>query len=263
MSYEGAVIIKIEDVTFYYESVKVLDGITIEVQRGEFLGLIGPNGSGKTTLLRCISGVLKPRVGVIYVDGQRIDKLKLIEVAQICASVPTELSSEFNLTVSDFVFLGRYPYVKGIWWESKEDEQIVEEVLKTFRIHHLADRKLSEISSGEKQRALLAKAVAQKPKVMLVDEPSAHLDLKYKLEVMEYLKELSRRKITIIAASHDVNLLSKYCDRIIILNSGKIVSFGRPEEVITEELIRKVYGVEATVMRNGNETFVVPKRPLR
>ena len=110
---------------------------------------------------------------------------------------------------------------------------------------------------------LLAKAVTQRPKVMLVDEPSAHLDLKYKLEVMEYFRELSRSKITIIAASHDVNLLSKYCDRVIILNKGKIVSFGQPKEVITEKLIREVYGVEAVIRRDGNEIFVIPKRPLR
>lgn len=263
MLHEGAVMIKIEGITFCYGSIKVLDGITIEVRRGEFLGLIGPNGSGKTTFLRCISGVLKPRVGVIYIDGQRIDKLKLIEIAKICASVPTELPDECNLTVSDFVFLGRHPYVKGIWWESKDDEQIVKDAMETFQISCLANRRLGEISSGEKQRVLLAKVVAQKPKVMLVDEPSAHLDLKYKLEVMEYLKEFSRNKMTIIAASHDVNLISKYCDRIIMLNNGKIVSFGQPEDVLTEELIRDVYGIEVAVMRYESEIFVIPKKPLR
>jgi iron complex transport system ATP-binding protein len=150
-----------------------------------------------------------------------------------------------------------------MWWESKEDEQIVENALKTFKLEPLANRKLSELSSGEQARVLLAKAVVQRPQVMLVDEPSAHLDLRYKLEVMEELRALSRSGITVITASHDLNLMSKFCDRVLMISNGKIVSFGLPADVMTEENIRDVYGVEVRIFREDDEIYAIPKRSVR
>jgi iron complex transport system ATP-binding protein len=255
--------IRIEGVSFSYGSVEALRGLTIEGKRGEFIGLIGPNGSGKSTLLRCINGILKPKAGCIMVDGNEVNKMKLSEMAQLCANVPTEFPEDFNLTILDLVFMGRYPYVQGLWWEKKEDEDIVLKALQDFQVEHLKERKMSEISSGERQRALLAKAVVQTPKIMLVDEPSAHLDLKYKLESMEHLRSLLANGISIIVASHDINLLAKYCDKVIILSKGEIVAFGDPKEVITEELIRDVYGVEAEVMRNNGSIFIIPKTTVK
>ncbi|HUL39600.1 MAG TPA: ABC transporter ATP-binding protein [Methanomassiliicoccales archaeon] len=262
MPAEG-MLLRIEDVEFSYEAVHTLNGVRFEARPGEFLGLIGPNGSGKTTLLRCINGLLKPQKGAIYLEGSQVSKMKLSEIAKVCAGVPTDIPDDFNISVEEYVYLGRYPHVENIWWEEREDEEQVEHAIECFELDPLRRRKLFEVSSGEKERVLLAKAVVQEPKVLLVDEPSAHLDLKFKLEVMERLHELSRRGITVIVASHDINLLIKYCDRVIIMKNGGIVKCGSPEEVMTPELIRDVYEVEAVVVREDGELVAVPKRPLR
>jgi iron complex transport system ATP-binding protein len=230
---------------------------------GEFIGLLGPNGSGKTTLMRCINGLLRPQKGTVVIDGKDIAKMKLKEIAKVCANVPAECNEDFNLTVQELIFLGRYPHVDGMWWESKRDETVVMEAIKEFHLEALVDRHLNELSSGEKERALLAKAVVQKPKVLLADEPSAHLDLRYKLEIMENLRNLSRQGVTVITASHDMNLTSKYCDRVIMLGSGRIVASGTPIEVITEERIREIYQVEVSVFRDGDEIFAIPRRAVR
>jgi len=255
--------VKIDGIRFSYGNHEALKGLDIEGRKGQFIGLIGPNGSGKSTLLRCINGILKPNIGSIMVDGQDVTKLKLSELAQVCGNVPTEFPDDFNLTVLDLVFMGRYPYVQALWWEKKEDEDIVVQALKDFNVYDLKERKIGEISSGEKQRTLLAKAVVQTPKIMLVDEPSAHLDLKYKLESMEHLKGLVNNDMSIIVASHDINLLVKYCDKVIILSKGQIVAYGEPNEVITPELIRDVYGVVAEVYRNNGDIFIIPKTTVK
>jgi iron complex transport system ATP-binding protein len=257
------VTVKVCGISFGYNGKNTLNDINIECGRGEFIGLIGPNGSGKTTLLRCINGVLKPKVGTILVDGKNIDKMKIKEIAKVCANVPTDAAEDLALSVHEFVFLGRYPYVTGMWWESKDDEAIVANALKTFKLEALANRKLSELSSGEQSRVLLAKAVVQRPQVMLVDEPSAHLDLRYKLEVMEELRSLARSGITVITASHDLNLMAKFCDRVLMIGGGKIVSFGLPADVMTEQNIEEVYGVEVRLIREDGEIYAIPKRSIR
>lgn len=248
---------------FGYAGKETLHGVSFDAYPGEFIGLIGPNGSGKTTLMRCINGLLRPQKGSIVMDGRPVEKMKIKEVARICANVPADCNEDFSLTVQELVFLGRYPHVDGMWWESKKDEGVVIQAIKQFNLEALVDRKLSELSSGEKERALLAKAVVQNPKVLLADEPSAHLDLRYKLEVMENLKEMSRQGVTVITASHDMNLTSKFCDRVIMLSSGKVIANGKPSEVITEERIREIYNVEVKVFRDGDEIFAVPKRSIR
>ncbi|OPY32399.1 MAG: Cobalamin import ATP-binding protein BtuD [Methanomassiliicoccales archaeon PtaU1.Bin124] len=255
--------VTISDVHFTYGGKETLKGITFDARAGEFIGLIGPNGSGKTTLMRCINSMLRPQKGTIIVDGKDVSKLKVKEVARICANVPADCNEDFNLSVQELVFLGRYPHVDGMWWESKRDESVVKETMHKFELDNLAGRKLSELSSGEKARALLAKAVVQAPKVLLADEPSAHLDLRYQLEVMERLRELSRQGVCVITVSHDMNLTSKYCDRVLMLDQGNIAAMGRPSEVITAERIRDVYGVEVSVFRDGDEIFAIPRKAIR
>ena len=257
------VMVQADNVTFGYGGKTTLNDVSFQAKAGEFIGLIGPNGSGKTTLMRCINGLLRPQKGSVFIDGKSIEKMKLKEIAKLCANVPADCSEDFSLTVQELIFLGRYPHVDGMWWESKSDENVVLDAIKEFRLEELVDRHLNELSSGEKARALLAKAVVQKPKVLLADEPSAHLDLRYKLEVMENLHNLSRQGVTVITASHDMNLTSKYCDRVIMLGYGKMVAIGKPEEVITAELIREVYGVEVSVFKDGDEIFAIPRRSIR
>jgi len=255
--------IAIEGVRFGYNGADVLQGVEFAARPGEFVGLIGPNGSGKSTLLRLMNGILRPKVGTIMLEGRDLDKMRIDEIARVCANVPTEFSEDFNLSVQELVFMGRYPFSKGSWWDGQEDEAMVVEAMNKFGVYHLKDRKFAELSSGEQQRVLLAKAVVQCPRVMLVDEPSAHLDLRYKLEVMEHLRALLSGNVTIVIASHDLNLLAKYCDRVMILSQGRIVALGSPEEVITPEMVERVYGVEVVVLRDGEDVFAIPKRTRR
>ncbi len=213
--------------------------------------------------MRLMNKILRPEVGTIWLEGQDLSKMKVDEIAKVCANVPTEFTEDFNMSVQNLVFLGRYPFAKGLWWDNKEDEEMVVEAMKRFGVYHLKDRNFSELSSGEAQRVLLAKAVVQCPRVLLVDEPSAHLDLKYKLEVMEHLRDMLSGNVTIVIASHDLNLLAKYCDKVMILSKGKIVAFGTPEEVITAEMVERVYGVEVVILKDGEDIYAIPKRTRR
>lgn len=263
MAAEPTVSLAIDGVRFGYNGADILNDVQFEAHSGELIGLIGPNGSGKSTLLRLMNGILTPKRGTIMMEGRDLDKMKIDEVARICANVPTEFSEDFNLSVQELVALGRYPFSKGLWWDTSEDEGLVMEAMKKYGVYHLRDRRFSELSSGEGQRVLLAKAMVQCPRVMLVDEPSAHLDLRYKLEVMEHLREMLSGNVTIVIASHDLNLLARYCDKVMILSKGKIVAMGTPEEVITPEMVAEVYGVDVAVIKDGDSIFAIPRRTRR
>jgi iron complex transport system ATP-binding protein len=263
MAAESTISMVIDGIRFGYNGTELLHGIEFEIKSGELVGLIGPNGSGKSTLLRLMNGILKPKMGTIFMEGRELNKMKIDEIARICANVPTEFSEDFNLSVQELVALGRYPFSKGMWWDSREDEEMVVEAMKKYGVDHLRDRRFSELSSGEGQRVLLAKAMVQCPRIMLVDEPSAHLDLRYKLEVMEHLRDMLSGNVTIVIASHDLNLLAKYCDKVIILSKGRIVAMGTPEEVITPEIVGNVYGVDVVVIKDGDSIYAIPRRTRR
>ena len=263
MAAEPTVSLAIDGIRFGYNGTDVLDNVQFEAHSGELIGLIGPNGSGKSTLLRLMNGILKPKLGTILMEGRDLDKMKIDEIARICANVPTEFSEDFNLSVKELIALGRYPFSKGLWWDTNEDEELVVGAMKKYGVYHLRDRLFSELSSGEGQRVLLAKAMVQCPRVMLVDEPSAHLDLRYKLEVMEHLREMLSGNVTIVIASHDLNLLARYCDKVMILSKGKIVALGTPEEVITPEMVAQVYGVDVVVIKDEDGIFAIPRRTRR
>ena len=267
MSCEDELVVKVDDISFSYGTKrnlcsKTLKGITINAGKGQLIGIMGPNGCGKTTFMRCINKVLKPQEGAIYIDGKDVDRLKMMEIAKICANIPADVPDDFHLSVEEFVSLGRYPYITGIWWEGEKDEQLVREAMDSYHVTHLCDRKLGELSSGEKARVLLAKGAVQQPKILLADEPSAHLDLKFKLQVMQALKDLSHQGVTVITASHDINLIAKYCDLVIVISEGSILSYGPPAEIIKEEIIRSVYGVEVSIVREGEGIYVIPLRPV-
>jgi iron complex transport system ATP-binding protein len=251
-------VLKLENMTFSYGVKKNLEDISFEIKPGEFVAILGKNGSGKTTLMRCINKILKIDSGTITVDDQNVKSLTLEELARLCTTVPADTSLDFSLTVRDFVALGRTPFLKSVWWEDEEDEKIIDQALWDFGITAYADRRLHELSSGERARVLLAKGVVQTPKIMLVDEPSAHLDIKYKVQVMELLKMLSEKGMAILMANHDINLLTRFCDRIILLHEGHIISDGRPEEVITAENIKKVFGIEVEMVTSNGIPYVLP-----
>ena len=235
--------------------------ISFSLPSGKLVGLIGPNGCGKTTLMRCINKMHPLTDGDILIDGESILPKTPAEVARLVSNVPAEMTASFGLTVFETIMLGRYPYLQNMWWETDEDESMVEDVMKKFGVHHLQDRPLNMLSSGERQRVLIAKAYVQNPRLMLVDEPTSHLDMKYKLNVMEYLRAMVKQDMTVLVAEHDISLMARYCDLCLIMKDGELVAYGNPKEVITEDLIRDVYDVEATVgFDRQGEIYVLPKR---
>lgn len=255
-------LLEVKDLQKYYEDgYHAVRGISYKIGSGLLVGLIGPNGCGKTTMMKCINRLHDPTSGDILIDGESVLDKGPGEVAKIVANVPAELRTSFGLTVFETVMLGRYPYLKNVWWETEDDESVVEDALRKFGVLHLQDRQLNMLSSGEMQRVLIAKAYVQEPRLMLVDEPTSHLDMKYKLDVMEYLNAMVKKDMTILVAEHDISLMARYCDLCIIMKKGEIVAIGNPKEVITPDLIREVYDVDASVgFDDDGELYVLPKR---
>jgi len=245
----------------YENGFHAVKNVSYKMEPGMLVGLIGPNGCGKTSMMRCINHMHKISSGDVFIDGESVLSKTPAEIAKKVSNVPAELKASFGLTVFETVMLGRYPYLKNIWWEAEEDETLVEETMKKFGVFHLKDRPLNMLSSGERQRALIAKAYVQEPRLMLVDEPTAHLDMRYKLEVMEYLTAMVKKDMSILVAEHDISLMARYCERCIIMKHGEIYAEGDPKEVITEDLIQEVYEVSASVgFDKDGELFVLPKR---
>ena len=255
------VLLSVCGLAFGYSTIDTLKDVDIVTHGGEFIALMGPNGSGKTTLMRCINKILNIRGGSVMIDGNDIKKMTRGEISRLCTTVPADIPTDFSLTTKDFVMLGRSPYVTNWWWETDEDTVIVEKAMWDFGISQYSERKIHELSSGERARALLAKGVVQKPKLMMVDEPSAHLDIKYKIQVMEMLKGLSRSGLTVIMASHDLNLVTRYSDKVLLLSDGKIVSYGNPSDVITEETIKEVFNIDIKVIQDEGIPYIIPKPP--
>jgi len=251
--------LEVDGVEFYYDSCKALDEISFQVGEGEFIGLVGPNGSGKTTLLKVIDRLLKPRSGVVYLDCRKISEMSWKELAREIAMVPQNTQLDFNFTVFDVVMMGRHPYLGRFSIEGELDEEKVKCWMKLTNTLHLAERSIKEISGGERQRVLIARALAQEPRVLLLDEPTANLDICYQIEIMSLLRSLVKKlRLTIICAIHDLNLAAKYSDRIILLNGGRIRKIGKPEEVLTRETLKEVFGVEAKIERDReSETLVI------
>jgi len=252
------ILLEMEDLWSGYQGKDVLKGVNLKIKRGEFLGLIGPNGSGKTTLLRSMSKILTPRRGKVLYRGKDIAKIGAKKLAQRIAVVPQLSVFTFSFTVEDFVLLGRIPYLPRFYLERKEDYLAAEEAMRLTKTLSFRERRINELSEGEKQRVVIARSLAQNPELLLLDEPAAHLDIRYQLEVFNLLRQLNQEKgITIVLVSHDLNLASQYASRLVLVNGGKIFSEGRPSEVITEENIQKVYKVRVRITQDEEGNPVV------
>jgi len=236
----------------------VLKDASFELRDGEVVGLLGPNGSGKSTLLRTIFGALKPLKGVVYLDGKKLEELERKEIAKLLGYLPQE-SSETGLKVKEVVMLGRTPYIHGISFK-EEDLNAVKKALKLVGLSGFEERRFSELSGGEKQKVLLARVFAQHTDVLLLDEPTAHLDISSQLEIMGLVRKKVREGCSALIAIHDINLASAYCDRLLLIKKGEIFTAGRPEEVITKENIREVYGADVDVRRIGGNVLVIPSK---
>jgi iron complex transport system ATP-binding protein len=251
--------ITVQELTFSYRSTPTLTNVTMQLHESEALGLIGPNGSGKTTLLKCINKILEPKQGKILLDKQAINKMSRIEVARQVGYVPqgTTGNSE-NLTVFETVLMGRRPHIS--WQTNQKDDEKVWEALETFGIEHLAMRNFYELSGGEQQRVLVARALAQEAKVLLLDEPTSSLDIKHQLEVMELTRQLVKKEnLSAIMAIHDLNLAARFCDKIVMLKNGEIYAAGDVKTVLNIENIKVVYGVKVEINYSSNNLpYVIP-----
>ena len=254
--------LKLKDVEFSYASTPILENICMELAPAEVLGIVGPNGAGKSTLLRCIDKILKPQRGSILLDGRDINEMRLMELAKRMGYVPQSTSQIFPATVFDTVLMGRRPHLG--WRSSEKDEEKVLDVLQMLNIESLAMRDINELSGGQQQKVFIARALVQEPDVLLLDEPTSNLDIRHQLEVMEIITSIVReKKISAIMAIHDLNLASRYADRIVMLNGGTIIDAGNPSSVLTPENIKQVYGVEAVVRNESERPFIVPIRPVK
>jgi len=252
--------ITIKGLTFSYNSNKILDDLHLEIEDSEILSLVGPNGSGKTTLLKCIDRILKPK-GSIIVNGRALEEMSRQEIARSMGYVPQSSSTPLATTVFDTVLMGRRPHIT--WNVSDSDLEKVAEILERLCLGDLAMRDFAKLSGGQKQKVLIARAIAQEPSILLLDEPTSNLDMKHQLEVMEIIRDLVLEKsISAIMAIHDLNLAARFSDKIVMLKHGQIFAAGSPDDLLNSENIRKVYGVEAAVMNSLDRPFIVPLRSL-
>ena len=241
-----------------------LHDVTVAVPRGSLTGLLGPNGCGKTTLLKLLSGVLRPRQGTIALDGRAMSGIPRRELARHVAVVPQETHPAFDYTAMEMVLMGRHPHLGAFQLEGPADLAIAREALLATGTLHLADRPYMTLSGGEKQRVVIAGALAQSPDVLLLDEPTASLDLGYQLEIAALLSRLNiARGVTMVLATHDLNLAASLCDTLVLMRDGRVLAQGPTRDVLTGAAIRQLYDVDADVQfheRAGHLTVVPVRR---
>jgi iron complex transport system ATP-binding protein len=252
------VTLTVRGVSFTYPSRKVLHDITLAGNGGEIIGLVGPNGSGKTTLIKCIDRII-PSTGTVLVDGKDTAAMDRRELARRMGYVPQGVAGRPAATVFDVVLMGRSPHIRfGV---QDPDIRKVHEVLGLLGLEPFAFRDFFETSGGERQKVLIARALCQEPSVLLLDEPTSALDLRHQIGVMEVIRSLaSDHGMAVIIAIHDLNLASRYCDRLVLLKDGRIHTEGPPPEVLDEGIIREVYGVESVVRRDAGYLYVIALR---
>lgn len=248
--------IKVEGVTFSYNSVPTLESIRFTLKKGEVLSILGPNGSGKTTLLKVLASILNPRHGTILLDGRNLTQMDTNERAKILGYVP-QRSEGFNITVFEAVLSGRKPHIG--FRIKDEDIQIAEEVLHAMGLARLKSKSIMKISGGEFQKVIIARALAQKPKVLLLDEPLSYLDLKNQIEIASLITKATKDlKLITIFVLHDINLALRYSDLFMLLKDGRIEAFGT-REIINRENIRRVFGVDVEIREISGLLCVVAK----
>jgi iron complex transport system ATP-binding protein len=228
-----------------------LSGLSLDISTGEIIGVIGPNSSGKTTLIRLLTRVLEPAAGEIRLEGVPVGRLSRTELARRVAVVPQGLLPQFPFTVGELALMGRYPHDPGRYFESPRDRAVAHEAMAATGVLELAEMPLEHLSGGERQRAVISRALAQEPRLLVLDEPTAHLDLRYQVEAAGLLRRLNReRGMTILLVSHDLNLAAEVCDRLLLLNGGRPVAIGAPEVVLDEGLLASVFGCGVVVDKN-------------
>ncbi len=243
--------LEIENLKFRYKNKEVLKNINLYIKHRDFLGIIGPNGSGKSTLLKNISRIVCPNKGVVYLDDRLLQEYNNRDLAKKMAVVPQDTTLNFNFNVYDIIMMGRNPYQNRWGNISEEDKKVVKEAMCLTDTYFLRDKNINNLSGGERQRVIIARALAQKPDLLLLDEPTSSLDINYQGEIFDLLTDLNQNlDLTIIVVSHDLNLSSQYCDELILLYEGEIFEAGTPEEVLTPQNIKAVYKTEVIIKEN-------------
>lgn len=249
---------RLEGITFSYEKDPVLSDVSFQLQPGEFVGVIGPNGSGKSTLLKLMGGILRADRGKLSFKGRDLGSYKRKELARSISWLPQETHLVFSFKVSDVVLMGRHPYLSRLAFEGEEDFLIAQRAMEMTDTSEFSDRLFNEISGGEKQRVMIAGAIAQQSEMMLLDEPTSALDIKYQIEILNILKRLNEREeVTLILALHDLHLASKFCNRLVLLNKGRVVRSGTPEEVLQKETLEEVYGIGVAIFRDPDDGSII------
>ncbi|OOO63031.1 iron ABC transporter ATP-binding protein [Clostridium tepidum] len=252
----------IKDIVFSYDNKKVIKGINLSVKEGEIVSIIGPNGSGKSTLLKCINGILKPSSGNVYIDSKEVLKMNPKDLAKTVAYVPQATPEVFLQTIFETVLMGRKPHLK--WGVGEKDLRIVEEILEYMELSDLAECYIDELSGGQKQRVYIARALAQEPKILLLDEPTSSLDIKHQLEVLQVVEKISKqRKTSVVMVIHDLNLAYRFSDKLALVKNGQVVSYDSPDIVLTEENVNSVYEVESSIINTELGKCVLPINPIK
>lgn len=254
--------LSVQDLEFAYTSTPVLTGMCLEIPESSLVSVVGPNGSGKSTLLKCIDRILTPKQGRVAINGKDVFRLDRMELAKQMSYVPQSSVRVFPHSVFDVILMGRRPHLG--WTSSGEDEERVWDVVELLGLEDIALAPFTDLSGGQQQKALIARALVQETDVMLLDEPTSNLDIWHQLDVMSIVAGLvAEREITALMAVHDLNMAARFSDQIIMMKDGVIHAVGKPWEVLTPEHIAEIYGVEAQIQQQDDETpLVVPVRQL-
>jgi iron complex transport system ATP-binding protein len=255
--------VRVEGMSFSYDSYEVLNDVTLDIEPCKVTCVIGPNGAGKTTLLKVIASILKPTKGTVYLDFKDLRLYNPKEIARVIAYSEPNISKSIPVKVLDLILTARYPFQGNTrFFEGPNDLRIVDEVCRELNITYLLNKRLDQVSSGELQRVLIATALVKNPKVLLLDEPSAFLDIRYRFEVLRYVKEVTTKYgLTTVVALHDLQLASMFCDEVVLMDRGRIVKYGTVNEVLTSDVIKDVYGVDVEVITLSDNSLVIIPKP--
>ncbi len=248
--------ISVDNLDFAYNGSLVLKNISHSFDEGKLISIVGPNGSGKSTLLKCLNRILEPKNGSILLEEKNLKNFKSQELAKKIAYVPQSEQFIFPITVFDTVLMGRKPHIQ--WSPGKKDIVITSQMIEQFDLKDISLKSVNKLSGGQRQRVFIARALAQEPQILLLDEPTANLDLKHQLEVLKILKKLSVQGITVIIAIHDLNLALQYSDDFVLLKEGEIFAKGG-KEIISNENIEKLYDIKVNIIRENGNFIIVPK----
>ena len=244
--------LEIRNLTCGYDAKFILQDINFKIEEKEFVGIIGPNGSGKTTLLRAITKIIRPQNGSIIFEGEDLESLSFRELAKRIACVTQNWETDLKMTVEEFVLLGRIPHLKKWQFlETNVDEEVAKKSMSLTDTFKFKDRPLESLSAGERQLVVTARALTQEPKLLLLDEPTSHLDIAHQVQILDLIKRLNKKNgLTVMIVLHDLNLASEYCERLVLLDKGFIHKIGKPEEVLTYSIIEEVYNTIVVVEKN-------------